>query len=163
MAAEYRRVCGMEDAVQAGREFAAGYMFGGGRGKGSRLGQEGLSRKQSGGVRRREDGEGGEGARNNARQTQLEANAMLDYRVDIDAVKKIGEKVLLLGGEKSKEQPVSLPGRCLAGEIGDGKMVWDVPGGHVSFASRRLAREFCGRLVEVVERERVRERVRGKL
>lgn len=89
----------------------------------------------------------------NARQTQLEGAAMLSYRADVDRARQLRDRIIILGGVESRDWPISVMGRALAGVLGGGKSVWDAPGDHASFASRAHVRVFAETLLEVLQRE----------
>ena len=89
----------------------------------------------------------------NARQTQLEGRAMLAYTVNLGRARELRSNLVILGGTESRELPVSVPGRALAGALGGGIKVWDVPGGHASFAGREYVQAFAGRVLDVLRRE----------
>ena len=64
----------------------------------------------------------------------------------------VRDKLLLICGADSTKLPVSIPGRALAEALGDCRM-WEMPGGHLSFAARTHAASFCEKLLTVLQKE----------
>lgn len=89
----------------------------------------------------------------NSRGGQCEALAMVDYKVDEQKAKAVSEKILIVAGEDSVELQVSRPGAALAYMLGENNALRILPGGHMSFASKSKAKEFCKQLLITLREE----------
>ena len=89
----------------------------------------------------------------NSRGGQFEALAMIQYNVDEAKAKSVREKILIVAGKHSMEQRVSIPGKALAKMLGGGakNVLWRLPGGHMDFASRGVAKQFCTELLDALQ------------
>lgn len=92
----------------------------------------------------------------NSRGNVCEAVAMADYTVNEERAKAVGDKILIIAGQDSIKQQVSMPAAALASVFGDKSPLKILPGDHTSFASRRLAPRWCGALLLVLrDKEKV--------
>jgi pimeloyl-ACP methyl ester carboxylesterase len=103
----------------------------------------------------------------NSRGGQCEALAMVDYKVDEQKAKAVTHKILIVAGKDSANLQVSRPGVALAYMLAESNPVWQLPGGHMSFASKSVAKGFCEELLVALRQEgnvplspRSRERAR---
>ena len=88
----------------------------------------------------------------NLRGGQCEALAMIDYKVDEQRTKTVSDKILIVAGNESRQWQVSRPGIALAQMLGKSNPIWTLPGDHMSFASKSIAKEFCEELLVVLQR-----------
>lgn len=86
----------------------------------------------------------------NSRQGTQEGAAMLAYEVDVQGVRSVRDKLLLIRGNESKDWPISQPVVSLAQTLGDGVKVSELAGDHLSFAARRRLVTFAKQLVDLL-------------
>lgn len=156
--AEYQRIAAIADPLEAQAEFARAKIFSPSRsnnalassqpGRRDTMPESTAQRPSRPRLKTRKPSEV-----HNARQMQLDGLAMLEYRIDMDQARRLRDKIVILGGIESRNMPVSVPGRALADALDGDKRVWDVPGGHVSFAGRTHVEVFAARLLDVLGRE----------
>jgi pimeloyl-ACP methyl ester carboxylesterase len=90
----------------------------------------------------------------NSRGGQFEALAMIRYKVDEEKAKAVSDKILIVAGKDSVHMRVSRPGAALAYMLGESNPLRILPGGHMSFASKNIAKEFCKELLFALRQER---------
>lgn len=89
----------------------------------------------------------------NTRQGRQEGAAMLAYEVDVQGLRSVRDKLLLVRGDESKDWPISQPVSCLAQTLGEDVKIWELAGDHLSFAARRRLVTFAKQLVGVLRQE----------
>jgi pimeloyl-ACP methyl ester carboxylesterase len=87
----------------------------------------------------------------NSRGGQCEALAMIDYKVDEQRAKAVRDKFLIVAGKDSAHLQVSRPGFALAYMLGENYPLWILPGDHISFASKSIAKKFCEELLVALQ------------